>query len=207
MRALSMLMLLALIAMPARSESIDEVLQRSQLQRLRELPLAAADDVRVATVQRSFERLRVAMDIDAPVELRVISGSVVAECLLGRIVVANQSLGDLPEGERLFVLAHELGHIAHGHWQQVGTLFRAHIPGAVVQDQTDRAAPVLGPKASALMHSHEFAADAFALAALTRLGHGAESAMATFLRNGVQHDTATHPGTRKRVAHLRTLQQ
>lgn len=33
------------------------------------------------------------------------------------------------------------------------------------------------------------------------------SLAASFMRHGVQHDTATHPGTHKRVAHLRVLAQ
>ena len=118
---------------------------------------------------------------------------------------ADRSLGELPEGERLFLLAHELGHVAGGPWARVGGLFRSHLPGAVVRAETDRVAPALGPEASALMHTHELDADAFALRALTRLGYGFEAALAVFLRHGVQHDTATHPGPRKRVAHLRTL--
>ena len=201
----TLLFLLVLCCPAAWAAEIDDVLLRSQQRRLQELPEAPADDRRVAVVRASFTRLCGVMQVSDPVELRVISGPVVAESLLGHIVVANRSLGDLPEGERMFVLAHELGHVARGHWAKVGTLFRAHVPGAVVQEETDRVAPVLGPEASALMHGNELDADAFALTALTRLGFGFEAAMATFLRQGVQHDTATHPGTRKRVAHLRTL--
>jgi Zn-dependent protease with chaperone function len=205
MRTLVLMLLMMLAAVAANAAEIDEVLQRSQQQRLHDLPEARTDDARVAIVRRSFERVCAAMQIGVPIELRVVSGPVVAESLLGRVVVANQSLGDVPEGERLFVLAHEIGHVAHGHWASFATLWRTHLPGAVVQQETDRIAPVLGPEASALMHAHELDADAFALGALSRLGHGFDSAMATFLRQGVQHDTATHPGTRKRVAHLRTL--
>mgnify|MGYP002149795662 CR=1 FL=1 len=39
----------------------------------------------------------------------------VAETLNGRTVVANESLALMPEGVRLFVLAHELGHFKHKH--------------------------------------------------------------------------------------------
>ncbi len=200
-------MLLLLFAAPAaRGAEIDDVLQRSQQQRLEQFGDAGMDDPRVETIRASFERVCDAMRVQVPVELRVVHGSVVAESLLGRYVVANRSLADLPEGERLFVIAHEVGHVAHGHWASFGKLWRTHLPGAVHREATDRVAPMLGREASALMHEHELDADAFALAALTRLGFGFDAAMAVFLRHGVQHDTATHPGTRKRVAHLRGLQ-
>lgn len=205
MRALLLWLLTTCAVSSAWAAPIDEVLQRSQQRRLLELPAARADEPRVAIVRASFERLRATMQIRTPVELHVVSGPVVAETLLGHIIVANQALGDLPEGERLFVLAHELSHVALGHWATVGALYRTHVPGAVVREHTDRVAAVLGREASALMHKHELEADAFALQVLAPLGYGSDVAMAVFLRAGVQHDTATHPGTRKRVAHLRTL--
>ncbi len=42
---------------------------------------------------------------------------------------SNEALGDWPEGERLFILAHEIGHVTLGHWSQVGLLYRRWIPG------------------------------------------------------------------------------
>jgi predicted Zn-dependent protease len=205
MRAILVLLLSVLNAGTAWGAEIDNVLVRSHERRLQEFPQAAPDDERVAVVRASFDRLCRAMQVTVPVTLHVISGPVQAESMLGRVIAANQALGELPEGERLFVLAHEMGHVALGHWDKLGTLFRKHIPGDVVQEHTDRVAPVLGREASALMHANELEADAYALAALKRLGFDFDAAMATFLRHGVQHDTATHPGTRKRVAHLRTL--
>lgn len=198
-------MLLLFAATAARGGDIDDVLQRSQQQRLEQFADADADDPHVERIRASFERICDAMQVSMPVELRVVRGDVVAESLLGRYVVANRSLGELPEGERLFVIAHEIGHLANEHWASFGKLWRTHLPGEVYREATDRIAPLFGPQASALMHEHELDADAFALAALTRLGYGFDAALAVFLRHGVQHDTATHPGTRKRVAHLRAL--
>jgi predicted Zn-dependent protease len=199
------LLLSVLNASMAFGAEIDDVLVRSHERRLQELPRAAPDDERVALVQETFHRLREAMQVTVPVTLHVIRGPVQAESLLGSVVAANQALGDLPEGERVFILAHEMGHVALGHWDKLCALFRTHIPADVVREHTDRVAPVLGREASALMHANELDADAYALAALKRLGFDFDAAMAAFLRHGVQHDTATHPGTRKRVAHLRAL--
>ncbi len=185
--------------------TITEVLERSQRKRLDEMAQPATDAARAATVKASFDRLLSAMAVRAKLELRVVSGPLIAETLLGRIVVANQSLADLTEGERVFVLAHEIGHVVQDHWTRLGDVYRRHVPGNVVKEQTDAVAGALGRDASMASHEHELQADAFAITALERLRVDADSAMAVFLRQGMQHDTATHPGTRKRVAQLRML--
>lgn len=206
MRAMRwMLALLVCAGTVTHAETIGDVLERSQRKRLDELSQPATDSVRAARVRATFERLLAELDVRTKVELRVVSAPVIAETLLGRVLVASQALADVSEGERSFVLAHELGHAVHGHWDQLGTLYRRHIPGEVKQEQTDAVAGALGREASQQAHDHELQADAFALRALERLHYGVDDAMAAFLRNGVQHDTATHPGTRKRVAQLRML--
>ncbi len=209
MRAMSarrwMLAVLVCAVTVTQAETIGDVLERSQRKRLDELSQPATDPVRAARVRDTFERLLAEMDVRTKIELRVVAAPVVAETLLGRVVIANQSLGDVSEGERIFVLAHELAHAVHGHYDQLGVLYKRHVPGEVHQKQTDAVAAELGREASAQAHKHELQADAFALQALERLHYGVDEAMAAFLRNGVQHDTATHPGTRKRVAQLRML--
>ncbi len=189
----------------SHAADIGQVLADSQRKRLTEIALPPKDAARAAGVRASFERLCLACKPKMPVELLVTSGPVIAETLLGRIVVANEALADVGEGERLFVLAHELGHVMHDHWGKLAALYQTHVPGELRQEVTDAAASALGRAASAMAHTHELEADAFATQAIARLGFGAESAMAVFVRQGVQHDTATHPGTRKRVAQLRML--
>ena len=54
-----------------------------------------------------------------------------------------------------------------------------------------------------MSHHHEHAADVAALDTLRRLGVDPQHAFDALLRQGMQHDTATHPGTRKRIAALR----
>jgi Zn-dependent protease with chaperone function len=129
-----------------------------------------------------------------------------AETLHGRIVVANESLADLPEGARLFVLAHELGHVASDHWQQMGAVYRHWVPGEVTPQTTDPVANALGREASMTSHRQEFEADAYALRVLRRLGRPPQDAFAAFMSTTLQPDTATHPGTRKRIASLRAAQ-
>lgn len=195
----------ALAAAPAWSEDISEVLDRSQRVRLESLPAADAESERTLTVRRSFDKVVRAAALRDPVELRVIRGDTVAETLHGRVVVANESLADLSEGERVFILAHELGHVAMSHWAQLGELYKRYIPGAVTQDKTDPVAGPLGREASGLSHRHELDADAFSLHTLRAMGHSEEDAFSAFKRLGLTRDTPTHPGTRKRMASLREL--
>lgn len=197
--------LFALAGAPAWSEDIHDVLERSQRQRLEALPLADAQSARAQRVRATFETVLRAAGLAQPVELRVISGGTLAETLHGRLVVANESLADLSEGERAFILAHELGHVAMGHWGQMGLLYKRHVPGAVTPQTTDPVAGVLGRDASGLSHRHELDADAFGLHTLRAMGHPDEDAFSAFKSLGLTRDTPTHPGTRKRMASLREL--
>jgi len=121
-------------------------------------------------------------------------------------VLANESLADLSEGERLFVLAHELGHIELRHWEQTQRLYQKWVPGVVTPDQTEPVAALLGRDASGLAYQQELEADAFALRTLHALGRPTQDALSAFMHLGMTHDTATHPGTRKRLASLRTAE-
>jgi predicted Zn-dependent protease len=197
---------LMLLAAPAWSEDIRDVLNRSQQTRLDALPAADASGERARRVRDSFDRVVRSMALQEPVELRVIRGDTLAETLQGHVVVANESLGDLTEGERVFVLAHELGHVALGHWSQLGELYKRYIPGEVTPQNTDPVAGPLGREASSLSHKHELDADAFSVHTLRALGHSDEDAFSAFKRIGLTRDTPTHPGTRKRMASLRDVQ-
>jgi len=187
-------------------ENILGVLARSQLARLDSTHAVDPAGPRAQTVRASFETLARVLRLRYPVELRVIEGETVAETLQGRIVLANESLADLGEAERLFILAHELGHIELRHWEQTERLYQKWVPGAVTPEQTEPIAALLGRDASALAHRHEYEADAFALRALHRLGRPWEDALAAFIHSGASDDTATHPGTRKRLGSLRAAE-
>lgn len=191
-------------AQAADPSAIGEVLEHSQQQRLDAFHLAT-EGPRAAAVRASFERL---LRVAAPgvrVELRVITGETIAETLQGHVIVAHERLADLPEGQRTFVLAHELGHVVRDHWAAMGGVYRRWVPGEVTPERTDPVAGALGRDASALAHRQEFEADAWALELLARLGFASEDAVGAFLSLGMQPDTATHPATRKRVAALRAL--
>jgi len=184
-------------------ENILGVLARSQLARLDSTHAVDPAGPRAQTVRASFETLARVLRLRYPVELRVIEGETVAETLQGRIVLANESLADLGEAERLFILAHELGHIELRHWEQTQRLYQKWVPGVVTPDQTEPVAALLGRDASGLAHAQEFEADAFALHTLRALGGTSQDAVGAFMRMGVNLDAATHPGTGKRLAALR----
>jgi Zn-dependent protease with chaperone function len=205
MRWLQLTVLGMALVGPAHGEDIMDVLRRSQDRRLDALK-PAQDAQRAQTVRATFDKVIQAFKPNVAAELRVISGPIIAETLRGDVIVANESLADMPEGERAFIIAHELGHVSDGHWAQMGRVYQRWVPGEVTQDKTDPVAAMLGLEASGLAHRQEYAADAFALQALARLGWSVDVALSAFLRQGVQHDTATHPGTRKRIASLRAAQ-
>jgi Zn-dependent protease with chaperone function len=190
----------------AAAPDIIGVLYRSQQLRLDAIPLADPASARATRIRDSFDSLARRLRTPSSVELRIVRGELIAETLLGNIVVANERVGDLPEGERLFVLAHELGHVTLGHWAQMGLLYQKWIPGAVTPIQTDAVADRLSHEASALAHQQEYEADAFGLRTLRTLGLTDQDAVGAFRDLGVINDTATHPGTRKRVAALRSIE-
>jgi Zn-dependent protease with chaperone function len=205
MRAWISLLLGALVSAPAWCQEIVAVLERSQSVRLAAMALAATESPRALVVRQSFDQLAQRIAADKDIEMRVVTGPVIAECLLGRTIVANESLAEVPEPVRLFLLAHEIGHVVLGHWRQFEQLYVKHIPGEVVPQNTDPVAAALGREASQLSHEQELAADAFAMATLRPLGFSFEDVVGAFTAFGMHMDTATHPGTRKRIAHLRAM--
>lgn len=203
MRWLAVTLLGLSLAAAARGEDIVDVLRRSQQQRLDSL-VAAPDGPRARTVQHSFESLRAQLVPLPPIDFHVIRGPVIAETMHGHIIVANESLADLPEGERMFILAHEIGHVARRHWLQLGMVYKRWVPGEVTPAETDAVAAPLGREASGTAHRQEFEADAYALQALHKLGIPSDVAFSSLRMMGMQQDTATHPATRKRLASLRS---
>jgi Zn-dependent protease with chaperone function len=196
---------LLLLSAPAWCQDIVAVLERSQSVRLAEMSTVPVEDPRAAIVKSSFDQLAHRFGSDKEMEMRVIKGPVIAECLLGHTIVANEQLAEMPEAVRLFLLAHEIGHVVLGHWQQFEQLYMKHIPGEVVQGHTDAIAGRLGYEASQLSHMQELAADAFAMQTMKALGYDFQDVVGAFTAFGMQMDTATHPGTRKRIAHLRMV--
>lgn len=77
---------------------------------------------------------------------------------------------------------------------------------AVTPQTTDPVANQLGREASATSHRQEFEADAYASRVLRAWVARHKDSFAVFMSTVLQQDTATHPGTRKRIASLRATQ-
>ena len=129
------------LLMAAGSEAVEigEVLQRSQQQRLEAGVPADTGSERARRIRRSFDQLVQLAPTAHPVELRVLQGGLQAEAMLGRVLVVGEAVGDLPEGERLMLLAHEYGHLSMGHWSALVGLYRQHIPDEGRPDSVHRA--------------------------------------------------------------------
>jgi len=205
MKTHALLLILSLLAAPAWPEDIASVLERSQAGRLDGLAPSTAPGA--VALQRSFDRLLKELHPSTPAELKVVDVGVIAETLRGRTIVLNSALGELPEVCRLFLLAHELGHIQAGHWAQRIALYRKYIPGEVVQDQTDAIAPQLGREASMQAHQQEFDADAYAMRTMLDMGYSRDELLDMFMRLGNYSQTATHPSSGKRMAQLRMIDE
>jgi hypothetical protein len=190
----------------ARADDIVAVLERSQQSRL-EHRVASPDGERTQRVRATFDRLRAQAGI-APesIDLRVMQGGVQAEAMLGRLLVVGDAVGDLPEGERLLLLAHEMSHLTLGHWQSLCALYRKHVPGDVRPDTTDPVAGALGNDAHELSHRQEYEADAHGFALASSLGATLDDALSLLMRQPMLNDSATHPATRRRIAQFRMLQ-
>jgi hypothetical protein len=190
------------------AESIEQVLDRSQMMRMAQRPGADAHSPAAQRVRQSLQRLAALAGGDAPaVELVLLGGDLFAEALLDRPGIAvSEAVGDLPDGQRLLLLAHELGHVRLAHARALKGLYRMHIPGEVRPETTNKIDAALGAQAHELSHRHELEADAYAYALVRSLGFGLDNAFALLTRQGMQHDSATHPGTRRRIAQLRMLE-
>jgi Zn-dependent protease with chaperone function len=187
-------------------EDITQVLQRSQQWRLQQRPAPDQNSAASARVRSSFERLKQLDPQGADVQLQIIGGPLFAEALFGqRTLVVSEAAGDLPEGERLLMLAHEMGHLMLGHWGGLSALYRSHIPGAVRPETTDPVARKLSLEAQALSHRQEFEADGYGFALVRKMGFGLDNAFGLLMRQGLQFDTPTHPGTRRRLAQMRVM--
>jgi len=190
---------------PVHAETIGDVLDRSQQLQLESFELAPPDGRQAQILQQSFNELLKALAMTGQAELHVIVGPTIAETLNGHALVANARLADAPEQVRLFVLAHELGHVSLSHWRQMGLLFQKWVPGEIdarrpIEPQLNER---MGRDAARLANQQEFEADAFAGRVVARLRPDSYNPQGVFMYLGAQQDTVTHPGTQRRMAALR----
>lgn len=196
------------VAVPA--QSIADVLLRSQQMRLARFDPADPQRDEAQRIRATLARLNAAAAEQGlpPVALLLVDGGLFAEAQFGRPAIAvSLGVGQLPEGERTMMLAHELGHVHLNHWMALRELYTQYIPGEVKPETTEQVSGALGRAAHLQSHEHELAADAFGFTLLLTLGFDVNDACSLLTRNGMQFDTPTHPATRKRLAQLRLLDE
>jgi hypothetical protein len=192
----------------AAAEDIESVLERSQQSRLARRPAVNLHSAAAERVRASWQRLLALPGAEGePLALRLVGGPLHAEALLdGRGVAASEALGELGEGERMLMLAHELGHLRLAHPRALKAMYRRHIPAEVLREATDPVAAALGSDGHALSYRNELAADAFGYILVRGLGYGIDDAMRLLGRQSMHLDTLTHPGTARRWTRLRALE-
>jgi Zn-dependent protease with chaperone function len=189
----------------AWSEDIISVLERSAMQRMAAQTAVDHASPQAKLIKATFDQLNEFVHLENSVEIKVVTGPLNAEAILGKYIVASEVLAELPESERTFLLAHEMGHVTLGHWSQLTQLYIKHIPGEVTSEATSSVEKVLGIEAHQQAYRQEFEADAFAFKLIKKMGIGLDSAIATLMRNPSLGD-ASHPSMHKRILQLRMLE-
>lgn len=124
----------------------------------------------------------------------------------GNTVIVHYSVETMTELQRAFIIAHEFGHIVHGHLGQKIAAYEKYIPGDVTDKTLLIADRIVGPELRTLSHKVELEADSYALRTLVKLGWTRDQVVDMFLDMKVNSDTATHPSSAKRIRNLVTTQ-
>lgn len=194
----------------AKAEGIVEVLVRSRESSLASMQVVDQSHPDYEAIAADFKKIHDNAGHTIPADLIVIDNNVViAEGMLGNKLVVNVNLAKVKENERLFIMAHEWGHLELEHWRKLCDLYLSLIPGEVVQEKTDAVSQELGFKASEMSRNNEFEADFFAVRALVKMGMSKEEAKESAysaLSLAPSKDTATHPATNKRIMAIRQLE-
>jgi hypothetical protein len=186
----------------ARAMDIVAALNASQLEEFSRCTITSDDAPEAKVLQRSFKALQDARAATTSVRLRVADCAHGIQVLAGEVVVPAE-VASWDEGERLFVLAHELGHIEHRDWEHLTAAYAESAPRDIAEDDVPRTLSNLRARANQLKRHFEYAADKYAAQLLTRMGRNAQDdAEAALARFWSREDTPTHPGAMQRMAAL-----
>lgn len=195
----------------ATDEDIVQVIVRSKNQDLAQLQDIDSSEENFKILKKSVNDVMSVQRDDLKIELKIIKSlhSLVATNMLGHVLVLNENLMQFTEDERRFIIAHEIAHLAHKDWDVLLKTYKYFIPGRVTQEQTDKIASALGSKLSQLSYDWEFNADLSAFETLVRMGielPAAKAAAIAVIGKVIVRDTATHPGTTKRIMAVKQFQ-
>lgn len=193
---------LATAALSAHALDIVDALNRGQQVQLSQCESVAEDAPEVAVLRDSFSKLQDARHADTPVTLVVAKCSFGIQVLGGKVIV-HPAVAHWNEGERLFVLAHELGHIEHGDWHSFTHVHQEAIPADMSDEQVGLTMRRMAPKMRELMYGFEYNADEYALELLSKMGRDAlAEGREAIARVPTPSGSPTHPGTAQRIARL-----
>lgn len=116
--------------------------------------------------------------------------AVIAQSLPG-VVVVNAEIAQLNRQHRIFVLAHEIGHLRASHWDQY--FQKARSLCAAPSEPSDDSA------FRELSHANEYAADKFAVFILKQNGFSSTAAVELLRSLGDIPETNTHPAIASRI--------
>lgn len=197
------LLLSTLICMPAWSLDIVEALNRGQRVQADTCVLVDAGQPEAQVIAASFERVKRAAGVTQDVTVRL------AECpgqlvqVLGGEILVHPVLASWGEGERLFALAHELGHIINGDWGRFTAEFAAQVGPDMDEAQVNLVLRRMAPRVRELMHGFEYGADEYALGVLDAMGRDSlADGTACINRVPAPPGSPTHPGSSQRIAKL-----
>lgn len=201
MKTWLLLVVSLLLTSPAHAFDVGQALELGQRIRLENCEPLGSDSPKARVLQASLAQVSKAAETAPPV-LRVARCDAFAQVLAGDIVV-HPDLALWGEGERLFVLAHELGHIRQAHWQQFTLALRSAIPVTATDEQAPRLLQRFVPRLQGLLHAFEYEADTYAVRLLRVLGRDApfEAAQA-IARQPANEEALTHPSASQRIHRL-----
>lgn len=159
-----------------------------------------AEAIRI--IQASFDRVMAVRGDGNAVTLRITSQGVGGEAALGEIVMIDESLAALPEDERDFEIAHELGHIDLNHYVRMIGLFRSYVGMSTDDHYIAHTLNVHADELSPALRAMEFEADAYGQALLDRIPGSHDGGIHTFQRNAFRRGDFSHPTSRERLLRL-----
>lgn len=197
-----MLAVSLLLTSPARALDVVQALERGQRVQLERCEQLDRDSHEAQVLQAALTKVLQADANAPPVALRVARCDAFVQVLAGDIVV-HPEVATWDEGERLFVLAHELGHIRQAHWQQLTQVLRDTVPVTSTDEQATRLMRHSAPRLQGLLHAFEYDADAYAARLLRAMGRDAQAeAKRAISRQPSVADAPTHPSAPQRLARL-----
>jgi Zn-dependent protease with chaperone function len=124
----------------------------------------------------------------------------------GNVIVVTEQLADLPEDERLFVLAHELGHIDCRHFAKSKSFIARVLPSGADAPVGKGRIAFLKRRTSTFFRLQEFEADSYAASLLHRIGRPPGAGIKLFRAIATLDATDTHPAALARLHQLEKLQ-